>query len=136
MRRRESTNDFVYVGPLNPSSEAKPQKALSPESARYVALSCWRIPGRLRPTGHFAKRLIQRRFDIFDFEEVIRLGKPLGKGIFCPKFNNYKYQFLGVVDGLGLRAVFAIDATQDYQVAPLVILITAAWNTESGKRKR
>ena len=85
MRRRESTSDFVYVGPLNPSSEAKPQKALSPESARYVALSCWRIPGRLRPTGHFTKRLIQRRFDIFDFEEVIRLGKPMGEGDFLPK---------------------------------------------------
>ena len=136
MRHRESTNDFVYTGPLNPSSEAKPQSALSPESARYVALSAWRIPGRLRPTGHFTKRLIFRRFDIFDTEEVIRRGKPLNDGIFCPDFNNYKYQFWAVVDGLGLRVVFVIDATQDYQVAPLVILITAAWNTKNGRRIR
>ena len=138
--RQENTDKnsavFEYSGPINPSSEAKPQATLTPESARVVALSAWRIPGRLRPSDHFTKRLVQRKFDILDVERVIRTGKPKGVGKFCPKFGNYKYQFKGAVDGMGLRVVFAIDATQDYAATPLVILITAAWNTKSGKRRR
>lgn len=136
------TNDkrveVTYRGPLNQSADAMPQKPLSPEGARVVALSAWRLPGRLRLTSHFNMRVVQRKFDIFDVEYVIRNGTPIGKAIFCKGAgrNNYKYRFRGNVDGLGLRIVFAIDATQDYFSAPLVILITAAWNTKTGARKR
>lgn len=83
-------------------------------------------------------RVRERKFDIFDVEHVIRRGFPVGRAVFCKGEgrNNYKYRFRGIVDGLGLRVVFAIDATQDYFKAPLVILITAAWDTKTGVRKR
>jgi hypothetical protein len=55
--------------------------------------------------------------------------------MYCPKFKNVKYVFKGMVDGLGFRIVFALDATQDYATAPLVILITAAWSTRNGIRR-
>lgn len=115
-----------------------PAKGAFPEGARVVALSAWRLPGRLRLTSHFNMRVCERKFDIFDVEYVIRHGCPVGKAVFCKgeDRNNFKYRFRGTVDGLGLRVVFAIDATQDYFRAPLVILITAAWNTKTGARKR
>jgi hypothetical protein len=133
--RRLRTDEFVYSGPLNPCAETKPQRPLTAESARYVALSAWNIPGRLRLTGHYTKRSKKRRFSILDFEEVLRTGRPMEKGMYCPRYKNVKYVFKGIVDGLGLRIVFALDATQDYSAAPLVILITAAWSTRDGVRK-
>lgn len=130
--------EIAYRGPANPCVDAQPQKPLSPETARVVALSAWRLPGRLRLTDHFNMRVRQRNFDIFDVEYVIRRGTPVGNAVFCrgKGRNNYKYRFWGKIDGLGLRVVFAIDATQDYHSAPLVILITAAWDTKTGSRKR
>lgn len=130
--------EIVYRGPHNQCVNTQPQKPLSPETARVVALSAWRNPGRLRITDHFNMRVSKRNFDIFDVEYVLRHGVPLGSAIFCSGKgrNNYKYRFWCKVDGLGLRVVFAIDATQDYQSAPLVILITAAWDTKTGARKR
>jgi hypothetical protein len=97
-------------------------------------LSAWNIPGRIRLTKHYTKRSKKRRFGILDFEEILRTGKPLEKGIYCPRYRNVKYVFKGTVDGLGLRIVFALDATQDYTAAPLLILITAAWSTRDGIR--
>jgi hypothetical protein len=133
--RQERTDEFFYSGPLNPCAETEPQKLLSAESARWVALSAWNIPGRLRFTKHFTKRSKKRRFSTLDLEEVLRSGRPTEKGIYCPKYRNIKYVFRGTVDGLGFRIVFALDATQDYAAAPLVILITAAWTTRDGIRK-
>jgi hypothetical protein len=131
----QEKHEIKYHGPANPSANAQPQKPLSPESARVVALSAWRI-GRLRISGHFTKRVKERKFDILDVEQVIRHGTPKGGAVFCKRYNNYKYVFHAAVDGIGLRAVFAIDATQDYTTSPLVILITAAWSTKTGARKR
>jgi hypothetical protein len=136
VQKPQTVSSFVYVGPLNPRSQAVAQKPLTPESARVVALGAWRLDGRLRPVAHFKKRMKQRKFSILDIEEVLRRGRPKGNGRFCPDHRNYKYEFQGSVDGVGLRVVFAIDATQDYMSAPLVILITAAWNTKSGIRRR
>jgi hypothetical protein len=133
--RTQRTDEFFYSGPLNPCAETRPQKSLSAESARTVALSAWNLPGRLRLTSHYTKRSKARKFGILDFEEVLRTGRPTDKGIYCPKYKNVKYVFRGSVDGLGFRIVFALDATQDYAAAPLVILITAAWSTRNGVRK-
>lgn len=132
--RQKRTDEFLYVGPLNPCADAKPQRALSAESARWVALSAWSIPGRIRLTNHYTGRSKERHFGILDFEEVLRTGMPMEKGIYCPRYRNVKYVFRGRVDGLGLRVIFALDATQDYATAPLVILITAAWSTRDGIR--
>ena len=133
--RTKRTDEFFYSGPLNPCAETRPQKPLSAESARYVALSAWNIPGRIRLTSHYKRRSRARRFSILDFQEVLRTGQPTGQVIYCPEFKNVKYIFRGAVDGLGFRIVFALDATQDYSAAPLVILITAAWSTRNGVRK-
>jgi hypothetical protein len=132
--RQKRTDEFLYTGPLNPCADAKPQRPLSAESARWVALSAWSIPGRIRLTTHYTGRSKERHFSILDFEEVLRTGMPMEKGIYCPRYRNAKYVFRGRVDGLGLRVVFALDATQDYATAPLVILITAAWSTRDGIR--
>lgn len=89
----------------------------------------------MRLSPHFKQRAAKRRFSILDAEEVIRYGKPVGSAVYCPKYQNYKYRFSGSVDGLRLRIVFAIDATQDYAAAPLLIFITGAWHTKSGARQ-
>src|SRR5690242_5084982 len=102
---RREVCQFSYTGPINPNSATKPQQALTPESSRNVVLSAWYSHGgRIRPTGHFKMRAKQRRFSMLDCEEVIRCGKPLhARGIYCPKFKNYKYEFKHAVDGLRLR---------------------------------
>lgn len=134
--QRPQANEFHYTGPINPNANTNPQSPLSCESARVVALSAWRLPGRIHITEHFTMRTRGRNFSILDAEEVLRRGKPIDDPMFCPEpHNNYKYKFRAGVDGTLLEIAFAIDATQDYLKAPLVILITGVWKTRSGIRR-
>lgn len=127
---------FTYRGPIYKRGQANPQAPLSPETARLVALESWGKGGRIRSTDHFRTRSSERNFSTLDVQEVIRHGRPECKAEFCREFNNYKYRFQGMVDGLELRVAFALDATQDYSASPLVILITGVWRNKTGARKK
>lgn len=135
---RESSegHEFIYCGPINRGNRTQSQTPLTPEAARTVALKAWCKGGRLRPTEHFRHRSIERKFTIIEVEFVVRNGRPTDRPEFCERFNTYKYRFEAIVDGLPLRVAFALDATQDYDATPLVILITAVWKTKSGLRAR
>jgi hypothetical protein len=132
---REPINEFHYTGPVDHEASTKPQAPLSAETARVVALSAWRMPGRLHRTPHFLYRVKERNLTILDVEYVIKYGKVVSGPTFCGEpHSNYKYYFRADVDGITLKVAFALDATQDYAAGPLVVLITAVWNTPTGCR--
>ena len=133
----ESINEFHYTGSVDQEATTKPQAPLSAETARVVALSAWRGPGRLHRVPHFLKRARERNFTILDFEYAVKHGKVVSGPTFCGEpHNNYKYCFRSNVDGINLEVSFALDATQDYTAGPLVVLITAVWKTRSGCRNK
>lgn len=135
-RELEEEHSFIYQGQIPRGAKASPQAPLSAETARVVALNAWYSKGRIRLTGHFRKRTGERKFTIFDVEHVIRYGKPSCPVEFCTKFANYRYRFEAEIDGLTLKIAFALDATQEYHISPLVILITGVWKNRTGKRIR
>jgi hypothetical protein len=136
MPPKASLTHLEYLGPVNPASAAQPQAPLTPETARSIALSAWHAPGRLRISDHCKKRMRERGFDILDFEVVVKHGRPVGPAIKCgAPHHNYKYCFSTLVDGERLEASFAVDPSQDYQQAPLVVLITGVWKTKTGTKR-
>jgi len=46
---------------------------------------------------------------------------------FCEQFQNHKYRMHLVVDDSMLEIVLALDCTEDYQRAPLIVLVTGYW---------
>jgi len=134
---REQVNEFHYRGDLHQDANTKPQSPLTAETARVVALNAWRGPGRLHQTPHFQKRVRERNFTILDVEWVIKYGRIVSGPTFCGEpYNNYKYYFKAEIDGITLKSSFALDATQDYEAGPLVVLITGVWATPSGCRNK
>jgi len=126
--------EVQYVGPVNPTSATEAQAPLTPEMARSIALNGWRT-GRLRITEHCRRRMKERGFDVLDIEHVIKRGRPDGPAVKCgAPHENFKYCFTCSVDGARLQVAFALDPTQDYQTAPLVILITGVWKTATGTK--
>ena len=104
---------------------------------REWLLSAWRGPGRLHRVTHFVKRAKERNFTILDVEYVIKYGSVVSGPTFCGEpHNNHEYYFRAEVDGIMLKVAFALDATQDYEAGPLVVLLTAVWNTPSGCRNK
>jgi hypothetical protein len=80
--------------------------------------------------------MCERGFDILDLEFVIKHGRSDGPAEKCGvPHKNYKYCFSAVVDGERLQAAFAVDPAQDYQHAPLIILITGVWKTKTGTKR-
>ena len=133
----EPMNEFHYIGPVDQEANTKPQAPLSPETARVVALSAWRGPGRIHQVPHFRERAKERNFTTLDVEFAIKYGKVVSGPTFCCEpHNNYKYYFMAEIDGIGFKVSFALDAAQDYAASPLVILITGVWNTATGCRNK
>ena len=134
---REPINEFHYLGPVDQEANTKPQAPLTAESARVVALSAWRGPGRLHQPQHFRKRAQERNFTTLDVEWAIKYGKVVSGPTSCGEpHNNYKYYFRAEIDGIAFKVSFALDATQDYAAGPLVVLITGVWATPSGCRNK
>lgn len=105
------------------------------EFARQVALTILGgAIGRYRPSNHFSKQMVEREFDIFDIEYVIRNGSPVGDGEYSAEHRDHKYTFRGYIDGTEFDAVFALSAEHDFIKSPLMKLITGCWKTKSGKR--
>lgn len=114
-------------------------RSLSPSAAfaRTVVLEVLDgKTGRIHATQHFQSRSSERDFDIFDLEYVIRNGRCIAGGTFCPEFRNHKYRFRGDIDGTDFDAVFALSADHDFIRAPLVVLVTGCFRTKTGKRKK
>lgn len=137
MKRKEISTEISmsYTGPIDHGNTIQPQRPLSAETARVIALGCWRAPGRIHQLDHFRKRSKERGYSILDVQFAIKYGTIVFGPIFCPEpHNNFKYCFRARVDGIGFKVVFALNPTQDYEVSPLLLLITAVWQTKNGKR--
>ena len=109
----------------------------SPDFARKTAMAILggRV-GRYRPTSHFRERMMEREFDVFDVEYVIRNGKCVESGVFSEEHKHHKYTFRGVMDGVGFDAVFGLSSEHDLLNSPVLILITGCFKTRSGKRSK
>ncbi len=135
---KEVVHRCRYVGSHDTSAMQPVDKQPTPPSpsfAQTVALSILGgFRGRYRTAQHFRKQMADRDFDVFDMEYVIRNGKCVGDGAYCPEERNHKYTFRGNIDGVEFDAVFALSAEHDLIASPLMTLVTGCWKTKSGKR--
>jgi len=99
---------------------------LSPENARGVIQGAWSI-GRVHITPHFRNRSQERDFTTLDVGNVIRYGEMCPEAEFCEQFQSHKYRMRLVMDDSMLEIVLALDCAEDYQRAPLIVLVTAYW---------
>ncbi len=137
---KEVLHECVFVGTHETTAmqplEAKPVPP-STEFARHLALEILSgSRGRYRSSLHFAKQMIERKFDIFDMEYAIRNGQSTDAGEYSEEHKDFKYTFRGNIDGTDFDAVFSFSAEHDFVTAPLMILITGCWKTKTGKRKK
>lgn len=134
---QKQTHECVYVGPHKETSLEpldKSPAAPSEEIVRTVSLSVLcRGHGCIKPLPHFKLRMKVRNFDIFDVIYVIRNGT-CAKVQYCADYQDHKFTFRGLVDGVGFDATFALSARHDLIKAPLMFLITGCWKTDNGER--
>ncbi len=136
---KEIQHECTYVGSHEYNPPKSTDKTLPPsvDYAKTVALSI--LGGRIgayRSGPHFKRRMVERDFDVFDVEYVIRNGQCVAGGVFCEEHNNHKYTFRGNIDGVDFDAVFALSADSDLIQSPLIVLITGCFKTASGKRSK
>jgi hypothetical protein len=103
--------------------DAERTPPLSLENALVVITRAWMI-GRVRYSDHFTVRCRERRVTTIDVGNVIRTGRMVGNGEYCPEFRNWKYRIRGEVEGDLIEVVVALDPSQDYDLAPLIVVIT------------
>lgn len=136
--QKETQHECVYVGshsvevPLD-SLDQTPAPP-SDELARSVSLSvlCGNR-GSLKSMPHCNRRMKERNFDIFDIEYAIRNGRCV-KVEYCAEYQDHKFTFRCLIDGVEFDAVFALSARHDLIKAPLMVLITGCWKTSNGDR--
>lgn len=128
----KGSTDKRAVQPL----ESKPTPPTA-AFAKQVALSilCG-SRGSYRTSGHFAKRMAERGFSIFDMEYVIRNGNCIESGEYSDTHRDHKYTFRGNIDGTDFDAIFSLSVEHHFIESPLMILISGCWKTKSGKRKK
>ena len=80
--------------------------------------------GRVRYAEHFRRRCHERRITTVDVGNVLRAGRISGQAEFCPEFGNWKYRIRAVAEEDTLEVVVALDPEEDYELAPLIVLIT------------
>ncbi len=124
---QEDSPRYTELQPLPPSPDFAQTTALAVLGGRL---------GRYRPTLHCRNRMIERDFDVFDVEYVIRHGKCVGNGIFVEENKHHKYTFRGSVDGVEFDAVIGLSSEHDLFSSPLLILITGVFKTRTGKRSK
>jgi hypothetical protein len=107
-----------------PTGVVQPAATLSVENAQVVITRAWMF-GRVRYASHFTERSRERRLTTVDVGNVLRTGEIVGKPEYCPDFRNWKYRLRGTVEGETLEVVVALDPEEDYDLSPLIVLITA-----------
>ena len=133
----EVNHECTYVGGHGKAMKPVGSRPIppKPDLARSVALTVLGGErGSYRSSDHFRDQVVERNFDVFDIEYVIRNGVCIETGEYCDEHRNYKYMFRGDIDGVDFDAVFALSAEHDLIKAPLMVLITGCWKTKTGKR--
>jgi len=126
----ETKRRYEYVGNSRKErSESSPKSRLSQANAHAVVIAAW-DKGHIHITAHFKSRGLERGFDIIDAENVIRDGRMVRDGTYCPDFRNWKYTFRGKVEDGTLEIVVSLDPNNNY-ASPLVIVLTGYWRTSS-----
>jgi hypothetical protein len=137
---KEIEHEFEYCGPHDSKGlKATDQNPVppSPDRARIIALAVLNgAKGSYRPTVHCQDRMIERDFDVFDIEYVIRNGISVDDGRFVPEYKQHKYTFRGNIDGTTFDAAIALCAVHDLVESPRLILLSGCFKTKSGKRKK
>ena len=106
-----------------PVGDALHTPPLSLENAHVVITRAWMV-GRVRYARHFGARCQERGFTTVDVGNVLRTGRIWGEAEYCPEFRNWKYRIRATVEEELLEVVVALDPNEDYELAPLVVLIT------------
>lgn len=112
------------------------QVALSPTAAQAVIHKAAEA-GRIDLRSHITARMIEREFTALEMERVLRCGAVRHAPEHDIKRGNWKYRIGAVIEGCMLEIVLAIDATEDYDLHPLILPITGCWTgrgTHNGKR--
>jgi Domain of unknown function (DUF4258) len=125
MKDDDPERQFYFTGRIE-IKKSIPGEKPSKEIARLVLLRALE-EGRLHPSAHFKERGQERGFETPDLENVIRSGKVTTAGEYCEEYKNIKYHLVGLVDERELEVVVAIDPSEDYDLCPLIIAITAFW---------
>ena len=135
---QKEPHECVYTGsyegkPLDPIKNS-PLEPPSEPLVRTVTLGIL-CGGRgcMKSLPHFKRRMKLRNFDIFDVIYVVRNGACI-KVEYCDEFEDHKFTFRGLIDGLEFDATFALSARYDLVKAPLLFLITGVWKNDSGTR--
>lgn len=136
----EVQHECTYLGSHEEIAPKCTDTRTIPPSADFAKAVALRVlggrTGRYHASQHFRKRSVEREFDVFDVEYVIRNGSCIGAGKYCAEHRNCKYTFSGDIDGTGFDAAFALSAEHDLVRSPLMVLITGCFKTRSGKRKK
>ncbi len=106
-----------------PIGDAERTPPLSLENTHVVISRAWML-GRVRYASHFTARCRERGVTTVDIGNVIRRGKIHGKGEFCPEFRNWRFRIRAVLEEEVLEVVVALDPNEDYELTPLIVLIT------------
>ena len=141
MANEKGGSEFLYTGKIESAKidVAAGQRLGAPKAELARAIAVDVLSGHLgsyRSSGHFTGRMKLRNFDVLDIAYAIRGGRCVLCGEYSLLHDNYKYCFVGDVDGVDLKSVFAISALHNYLKSPLVSLITGCWDNKTGVLKR
>jgi hypothetical protein len=96
--------------------------------------------GRVQPSEHFKRRVIERKFTTLDIERAIKCGKITRAPEYCEEYNNWVFRVEGLCFTRQFEARVALDWSEDLD-NPLMIYITgiykgdARWRGRTKKKK-